>query len=377
MWERYWLVVAVFHAGLLAWTWALLRRAGLRARTGVGLWARLGLGAILYLAVAIAWAGLLSPFAPSPRFMFMRLICHALFAEGVLLSGATALVMRRQERHAPARVTAALLVILLAIYGYAYHVEPFDIQVRTHQVTLAGARPRLTTLRILHLSDIQAATVGEHEERALRLGLEQAPELIVFTGDLAQADPWGSRDVALPKLRRMLRSAVARAPLGAYAVQGNMDRDWPQTMEGSGFVPLSDSSVAVDLPGGRRVCLTGLTLRTSLTRSVERLRAIVKDASPADARIVLGHSPDFTIALAKVPGIALALAGHTHGGQVVLPFFGPPLTFSRIPRRNVSGLTEIDGLRLHVSSGIGLERGSAPPIRFLCPPTVCLLELSL
>ena len=71
----------------------------------------------------------------------------------------------------------------------------------------------------------------------------------------------------------------------------------------------------------------------------------------------------------------LALAGHTHGGQVVLPFFGPPMTLSRLPRRYAGGLHDYHGLPLHVSRGIGMERGSAPQIRFLCPPEICVIEL--
>ncbi len=373
--ERYWLVVGVFHAGLLAGVVGLLGLAAWRARSGTHPWAGLVGGGTFFLAVAVTWAGLLLPFAPSPRFTFIGLVCQALFGEGVLLAAATVWLMSRAGRKGPARFATGLLLALLATYGYAYHFEPFNLQVRTHTVVSNGGRPPSSVLRILHLSDIQAARVGEHEERALRLGLEQRPDLIVFTGDLAQSDPWGSREQALPRLRDLLRLAAARAPLGAYAVQGDVDHDWPATLEGSGFVPLSDRSVAVRLADGHRVALVGLSLRNSRTRSVETLASLVRSAPPADARIVLGHSPDFALALARVPGVDLALAGHTHGGQVVVPFFGPPLTLSRIPRRSAAGLTRLDGLWLHVSPGIGLERGAAPPIRFLCPPAVCLLEL--
>jgi len=374
--ERYWLIVGVFHAGLLAWVAGLLRLAARRIRSATRPWAELVVGIALFLAVALFWALVLLPFAPSRRFMLIGLVCQAVFGEGVLLSAATAWMMSRAERKGPARVATGLLLALLATYGYAYHFEPFNLRVRTHSVALADTRRSASTLRILHLSDIQAARVGAHEERAIRLGLEQRPDLIVFTGDLAQSDPWGSRG-ARPRLRELLRQAADRAPLGAYAVQGDVDHDWPATLEGSGFVPLSDSSVAVRLPDGHRVALVGLGLRNSRTRSVETLAGLLGSAPPADARIVLGHSPDFALALSQLPGVDLALAGHTHGGQVVVPFLGPPLTLSRIPRRQAAGLSRLDHLWLHVSPGIGLERGAAPPIRFLCPPAVCLLELSL
>jgi predicted MPP superfamily phosphohydrolase len=74
--------------------------------------------------------------------------------------------------------------------------------------------------------------------------------------------------------------------------------------------------------------------------------------------------------------IDLALAGHTHGGQVVVPFFGPLLTLSDVPRHVAAGgVHELGPVRVHVSRGVGMERGSAPQIRFFCPPEICLLTL--
>ncbi len=75
--------------------------------------------------------------------------------------------------------------------------------------------------------------------------------------------------------------------------------------------------------------------------------------------------------------VDLALAGHTHGGQIVLPFFGPPLTLTGLERPYAAGgLHDYHGIPLHVSRGVGMERGSAPQVRFLCPPEICLLDVT-
>ena len=84
-------------------------------------------------------------------------------------------------------------------------------------------------------------------------------------------------------------------------------------------------------------------------------------------RIVFGHQPDYVIPLTAAGGVDLALAGHTHGGQVALPLFGPPYTSSPLPRRYAGGLHDYQGTLLHVSRGVGMERGPAPQIRFLVP----------
>jgi predicted MPP superfamily phosphohydrolase len=95
----------------------------------------------------------------------------------------------------------------------------------------------------------------------------------------------------------------------------------------------------------------------------------------AGHRIVISHSPDFVDAMPV--SVDLVLAGHTHGGQVVLPLFGPPTTASRLPRLYAGGLHDYRGTPLHVSRGVGMERGFAPPVRFLCPPEICILDLRL
>ena len=74
--------------------------------------------------------------------------------------------------------------------------------------------------------------------------------------------------------------------------------------------------------------------------------------------------------------INLVVAGHTHGGQVVVPGFGPPITLSGVPRAVAAGgLHAMNGNRIYVSRGAGCEQGQAPRIRLFCPPEVSILEV--
>jgi hypothetical protein len=89
--------------------------------------------------------------------------------------------------------------------------------------------------------------------------------------------------------------------------------------------------------------------------------------------IVLGHSPNFSLGPVDAD---LLIAGHTHGGQVQLPLIGPLLTLSHVPRSWASGVTEIAlGKTMVVSRGIGMERGAAPRLRFLCRPELVVVDL--
>jgi hypothetical protein len=154
-----------------------------------------------------------------------------------------------------------------------------------------------------------------------------------------------------------------------------VDRNWPAPVAGTGIVPLAGGSATLTLPGGRRLVLVGLQPSTSHDDDPRALCRELAAAPDADLRLVLGHSPSFVRWLPRCGGADIALAGHTHGGQVVVPLYGAPITKSALHRRYASGFHEYAGTLLHVSAGIGMERMTAPQIRFGCPPEICLLEV--
>jgi predicted MPP superfamily phosphohydrolase len=97
------------------------------------------------------------------------------------------------------------------------------------------------------------------------------------------------------------------------------------------------------------------------------LAQITDDATPA---ILLAHEPDI---FPQVPArFDLTLSGHTHGGQVRLPFIGRPIVPSRFGQRYAYGHMIEDGRNLIVSGGLGL---SNLPVRFGVPPEIVLIEL--
>jgi hypothetical protein len=136
-----------------------------------------------------------------------------------------------------------------------------------------------------------------------------------------------------------------------------------------------DETTVVTLPGGDTLAITGLSRPHGRVRDPAWLAWLMRQGPRTDHRIVISHAPDFVDSMPKP--VDLVLAGHTHGGQVVIPFFGPPITASRLPRLYAGGLHDYRGIPLHVSRGVGMERGFAPPVRFLCPPEICVVDLRL
>jgi predicted MPP superfamily phosphohydrolase len=161
-----------------------------------------------------------------------------------------------------------------------------------------------------------------------------------------------------------MRQSMIAAPLGAFAVRGNVDTPslWQRALAGTPVRPI-EQTTRLDLGP---LVLTCLSLEDSFDTGLR----IPAEAKP---HIVLGHAPDFAMAR---PPAELLLAGHTHGGQVRLPGIGPLMTLSRAPRKWADGASEVaPGTLLVTSRGIGMERGGAPRLRFLCRPQVILVDL--
>jgi predicted MPP superfamily phosphohydrolase len=263
---------------------------------------------------------------------------------------------------------------LVLVYVEAYRLEPRMLKVRRHVVNadFRDAAP----IRILHLTDIQTPSIGAHEERALRAGLAAHPDLIVLTGDYVQ-DALGrpTEDDAARDLRALMARIGFDAPLGVYATEGDVGPPCREVFAGTRVVCLVDASTVVALPDGDTLGITGLSRGRGRERDPAWLARLLSKGPGADHRMVISHSPDFVDAMPV--SVDLVLAGHTHGGQFVVPFFGPPVTASRLPRLFAGGLHDFRGTPLHVSRGVGMERGFSPPVRFLCPPEICVLDLRL
>jgi predicted MPP superfamily phosphohydrolase len=363
----------LFHATfVLACAW-FVRSDVRRLQRGEG-----SRGTVVGFVGLVLGAALLAPvlgaLAPPVGFTAMRLVAQALFGELVLVSLLLTVLHARARRTRAAVTLATVVSALLAVYVEGYHREPRDLVVRRHELDLTRGRAPTGRLRIVHLSDLQTNRVGAHEERALREALRQKPDLIVMTGDYIQPRLEDTSERAAADLRLLLRRLKVEAPLGVYAVQGDTDHDWPGVLRGTPVRCLTNEVVRLALPGGRELSLLGLGVGESRRLEAPTLE-LVRRLPRGSLRVVAGHSPDFVMKLAGQVDVELALGGHTHGGQIVLPGFGPPLTLSRLPRRYAAGLNVYEGIPLHVSPGIGMERLTAPQVRFFCPPEVSVIDV--
>ena len=299
-----------------------------------------------------------------------------LAATGVLVAGSFPTAWPLARRLTTSVRCVAILSLLPAPIGvWASFVEPYRLQLERSRVALSARRAGESPLTIGVLADLQTDRITDHERRAVRRLVAGRPDIIVLPGDLFQGS-LGEFERELPALRGLLREL--QAPGGVFFVTGNTDRslaDLHRALDGS-QVEIIANGVREVRVRDRRVRIAGLDAEASRTGTLPLQKDFESEPGDDDVRILLGHYPDMFLALAPDSRVDLTIAGHTHGGQICLPWFGPPLTLTSVPRRVAAGgYHEVDGRGIYVSRGVGMERAEAPRIRFLCPPEISLLTL--
>jgi len=270
-------------------------------------------------------------------------------------------------------VAGGVLLMLPAAVGYyATHVEPKRLRVDRFDVRLAAAKSGRAPVRVGVLADIQSTRLSAHERRSVARLVAEQPDLILFAGDLFEGTDQ-QFESSFGEFRALV--STLRAPFGVYVVRGDTDAGdrVDRLVKGLPVTVLDDKVIEVRARdrvirlGGNRLdydAPAALAMRSELSIDSEAVN------------ILLSHRPDVARLLEDNSDLDLVVAGHTHGGQFVIPGFGPPFTLSLVSR-NVArgGLHEIKGNRIYVSTGVGMEREQAPQFRFFARPSIGILTL--
>lgn len=262
-------------------------------------------------------------------------------------------------------MVAVVLPATLAVYSRA--IEPYWIEVTRHTIVAPAGAHLGAAVKIAHLTDLHSRGLERRERRLLALLEEEKPDAIVFTGDML--NPENNFQRVTDMLSHM------RAPLGKWMVRGNWE-NWmhPEHLRGIyriAGVNLLFNQAAELRPG---LWLVGLDDAIGVPNLETALAEISPEAGKAAFTIALFHSPAYFTTVAG--RVRLALAGHTHGGQVRLPIIAQlwgPLWLPPNAGGFVHGWYQHGGSRLYVSRGIGT---SILPVRFLCRPEVAFITIA-
>lgn len=251
--------------------------------------------------------------------------------------------------------------------SYPMVIERNLVQVNRYRIPVANLPSSFDGFTIAHLTDLHLGFLVSESfiENVVQRTNKLGADIIVCTGDLVhQKNTVSEIDKVWPILAKL------EARDGVYSVLGNHDH-WADTKRSLYWLERTGQNIRHACKpvyrGKDRILIGGAG---DLWQDELRIDKTFAASDENDCRILLCHNPDTIDTRYNTP-LSLVVSGHTHGGQVVIPFYGPPL----LPVKNKkysSGLIATPKTQLFISRGIGW---SMYPVRFNCCPEIAVLEL--
>jgi len=278
-------------------------------------------------------------------------------------------VHKKPRRRAPKSILLskpAIVLHFLAAAGiicflYGYFVEPYWIEVNT--LPIHTTKLKQTSFRLVQISDLHCDKKLRTERKIVKLINRLQPDVIVFTGDALNTA------AALPMFKDTMKNL--EASIAKLAVYGNFEiRRWSglDLYGGTGFQLLKNDTVLLR-KNSETLCVSGLSC-DNRAASAGLVQAVPKN----HFSVFLYHYPDL-IEYLNGRNVDLYLCGHTHGGQVALPFYGALITLSKFGKKYESGMYTVGRTTLYVNRGIGLEGGLTPRVRFFARPEITVFDI--
>ena len=267
-----------------------------------------------------------------------------------------------------------IIIILITIFFFitgillwSRYMSTSGLIVKEYKIESSKLPQSFHGLKLLHFSDLHyGRTIHEKELKNIVNKINYLkPDIVVFTGDLVDKDTVTTIEVSniLKKYLNMIDVSIDK-----YAVVGNHDYNndyYTNIMEESGFIMLNNNYDIVYNGDYKPIFIGGIGNYSYGKSDISSTMSYFNDLNNDLYKIVLVHEPDITDDLISYSP-DLILAGHSHNGQVTLPFIGAIIT-PNLAKKYYAPYYKIDNTELYISSGIGTSNIN---FRFFNKPSI-------
>lgn len=264
-------------------------------------------------------------------------------------------------------------VVIAGGAAWGYFIEPAAPQVEIVSLRLPRLASAFSGMRIAQISDIHMGGWMNTERltHVVELMTEQNPDILLLTGDFLIGHNFDSNsEQQLQELINVLAPVTRTVP--TFGILGNHDywtdhRAVREMLVSCGVQELSNSVFTLSR-GNETLHICGVD---DVWEGHARLDEVIDGLKDDSAAILLAHEPDFADVSAETSRFDLQVSGHSHGGQIVLPFIGPPI-LPHLGQKYPSGLYQVENMLQYTNRGVGMAR---LPVRFNCPPEITIFHL--
>ncbi len=274
-------------------------------------------------------------------------------------------------------------VLALGTKGF-YNTTSYNVKKEKVQITIEGLPKGFKGLKIAFLSDFHSSPIVSEKllSEAARLASTEKPDMVLLGGDYISGETKflsGSIGGFKEKyLKRLIHSlSILKAPMGIYAVMGNHDH-WSGKKAMKIMTEAMEKELGVSFLRNKHVTLKKGSDELELIGiddywSGGSVAPLIKKLKKDNPRILLSHNPDVNEEVEVLKErVELIISGHTHGGQVRVPFLGAPYLPSKFGSKYSMGLVRDGKRQTYVSRGIG---NLLIPVRLGSPPEVSIITL--
>ncbi len=267
----------------------------------------------------------------------------------------------------------AIQVILIScafiftISVYSNKIEPYWIEVTHIDINLPKLDREFFGYRIVQISDLHAGDGNDraHLEKVIAIVNEQKPDLVVLTGDQVSRKPRQHVEL-LDSLSKLQPRDRTIAILGNHDVY-NDPEPIRQALKQAGVILLENNFDTIQ----RQNATLHIAGVGDVFTKLDRLDEIMARLPSTGAAIILAHEPDFADTTAATGRFGLQLSGHSHGGQVRIPFYKGGYK-PNLARKYTSGRYQVGNMVQYTNRGIGTIKIYA---RFNCRPEISVFNL--